>query len=120
MNRRAIIAVSAAAVALSGAAVVPAAKKDEPMPEPDDEPKRERVPPNRLAVDPASDYYDAEAIKGLTVYVNGRKMPGNVVEYDIARGKARCYLKDGRGNPRRERGKLSTYILTGVIEAKYE
>ena len=79
-----------------------------------------RVAPNRLAVDPASDYYDAAALKGLSVYINGQKCPGNVVEYSMSEGWARCYLTDGRGNPKRERGRLVPITKRGEIVAKYD
>lgn len=79
-----------------------------------------RVPPNRLSVDPASDYYDAEALRGLNVFIDGKRCPGNVVEYHASEGWARLYLLDGRGNPKRERGRLVSITKRGRIELSYD
>src|SRR4051794_39028372 len=65
----------------------------------------ERVVPNRLSVDPASDYYDKDAIPGLHVFIDGKEVR-NVVEYCMSGRWARIYQVDGRGKPKRERGKL--------------
>ena len=78
-----------------------------------------RVPPNRLSAEFESPYYDAEAIKGLTVYRNGAKL-SDVLEYSMSEGWARVPMKGGRhGGYKRERGKIVSVTLRGDITAAY-
>lgn len=79
----------------------------------------ERVVPNRLSSDAASPYYDAAALPGLSVYRNGVKLSG-CVEYSLTGKWAKVHAKDGRGNPKRERGKLVVLTLHGEITAAYD
>lgn len=78
-----------------------------------------RVVPNRLSSDSASPYYDRDALPGLSVYRNGVKLSG-CVEYSLTGKWAKVHAKDGRGNPKRERGKLVTLTLFGEITAAYD
>jgi len=78
-----------------------------------------RVPPNRLSAEAASPYYDREALPGLTVRRDGKKLSG-VVEYSLTGRWARVHMLDGRGNPKRERGKLQVLTVFGSITASYD
>lgn len=83
------------------------------------EPVVERVVPNRLSADSASDYYDAAALPGLKVFRNGKRA-SSVVEYSLSGGWIVVHLLDGRGQPKRERGKVKTITLFGTITATYD
>jgi len=60
------------------------------------------VPPNRLSIDPRSDFYSEEALlRGVGIRFNGVEK-NNVHEYDVAEGWVRVEVptaKDRRGNP---------------------
>lgn len=60
------------------------------------------VPPNRLSIDPRSEFYSEEALlRGVGIIFNGSEKT-NVHEYDVAEGWVRVEVptaKDRRGNP---------------------
>lgn len=60
------------------------------------------VPPNRLSIDPSSDFYDEEVLRrDVGIRFNGVEKT-NIHEYNVAEGWVRLEVptaKDRRGNP---------------------
>jgi hypothetical protein len=74
------------------------------------------VPPDRLAINPRSDYFDAEKLqRGIGIRFKG-VVRHNVDEYCISEGWVR--VQAGRTMDRR--GQPLTIKLTGPVEAWYE
>jgi hypothetical protein len=74
------------------------------------------VPPDRLAIDPASDYFDADLLgRGIGIRFKGA-VRTNVEEYCISEGWVR--VQAGRTMDRR--GKPLTLKLQGPVEAWFE
>ena len=74
------------------------------------------VPPDRLAIDSASDYFDADKLKrGIGIRFKGVQRH-NVEEYCISEGWVR--VQAGRSMDRR--GRPLTLKLSGPVEAWYE
>lgn len=75
------------------------------------------TPPDRLALDPRSPYYDIEAInRGVGVRFNGEERD-NVEEYCVSEGWIRVQVgraRDRRGNPMtiKIKGQVEPYYLT--------
>ena len=79
-------------------------------------PQAADVPPDRLAIDPASDHFDAELLKrGIGIRFKGVQRT-NVEEYCISEGWVR--VQAGRTMDRR--GKPLTIKLSGPVEAWFE
>ncbi|WJY17613.1 DUF3297 family protein [Alteriqipengyuania flavescens] len=74
------------------------------------------VPPDRLAINPRSEYFDAEKLqRGVGIRFKGT-MRNNIEEYCISEGWVRVQAgktMDRKGNP-------LTIKLTGPVEAWYE
>lgn len=74
------------------------------------------TPPDRLSVDPASPYHDAEALaRGVGVRFKGQEKT-NVDEYCVSEGWVRVVAgaaKDRRGNP-------LTLKLQGAVEPYFK
>jgi len=74
------------------------------------------TPPDRLSVDPASPYHDAEALaRGVGVRFKGQEKT-NVDEYCVSEGWVRVVAgaaKDRRGNP-------LTLKLQGTVEPYFK
>ena len=74
------------------------------------------VPPDRLAIDPASEHFDADLLqRGIGIRFKGA-VRTNVEEYSISEGWVR--VQAGRTMDRR--GKPLTIKLSGPVEAWYE
>ena len=74
------------------------------------------VPPDRLAIDPASEHFDADKLKrGIGIRFKGVQRH-NVEEYSISEGWVR--VQAGRSMDRR--GRPLTIKLNGPVEAWYE
>ena len=74
------------------------------------------VPPDRLAIDPGSEYFDADLLqRGVGIRFKGVQR-SNVEEYCISEGWVR--VQAGRTMDRR--GKPLTLKLSGPVEAWYE
>ncbi len=74
------------------------------------------VPPDRLAIDPASPHFDADKLqRGVGIRFKGTQRH-NVEEYCVSEGWVR--VQAGRAMDRR--GRPLTIKLTGPVEAWYE
>ena len=81
-----------------------------------DETPASDVPPDRLAIDPASEHFDAETLKrGIGIRFKGVQRH-NVEEYCISQGWVR--VQAGRSMDRR--GRPLTLKLNGPVEAWFE
>jgi hypothetical protein len=78
--------------------------------------QRSDVPPDRLAIDPASEHFDADKLKrGIGIRFKGVQRH-NIEEYCISEGWVR--VQAGRAMDRR--GRPLTLKLNGPVEAWYE
>ena len=74
------------------------------------------IPPDRLAIDPASPYFDADKLqRGVGIRFKGTQRH-NVEEYCVSEGWVR--VQAGRSMDRR--GRPLTIKLSGPVEAWYE
>ena len=74
------------------------------------------VPPDRLAIDPSSEYFDAEKLKrGIGIRFKGA-VRTNVEEYSISEG----WVRVQAGKTMDRKGRPLTIKLTGPVEAWYE
>ncbi len=72
-------------------------------------------PPDRLSVDPRSEYYDGDALaRGVGIVFNGQER-FNVEEYSVSEGWVRLAMaktRDRKGNP-------LTMKMNGTVEPYY-
>ena len=74
------------------------------------------VPPDRLAIDPASSYFDADVLqRGVGIRFTGVQRT-NVEEYSISEG----WVRVQAGKTMDRRGKPLTLKLNGPVEAWFE
>ena len=74
------------------------------------------APPDRLSVDPASPYYDAQALsRGVGVRFKGQEKT-NVDEYCVSEGWVRLVA----GNAKDRRGQPLTLKLQGPVEPYFK
>lgn len=79
-------------------------------------PAGDRVPPDRLAINPASAHFDADRLRrGVAIRFKGRRRT-DIEEYCISEGWVR--VQAGRSLDRR--GRPLTLRLNGPVEAWYE
>jgi hypothetical protein len=74
------------------------------------------VPPDRLAIDPGSEYFDADLLqRGVGIRFKGVRRT-NVEEYCISEG----WVRVQAGKTMDRRGKPLTLKLSGPVEAWFE
>ena len=74
------------------------------------------VPPDRLAINPRSDYFDADVLqRGVGIRFKG-VVRTNVEEYSISEG----WVRVQAGKTRDRHGNPLTLKLSGAVEAWYE
>jgi hypothetical protein len=74
------------------------------------------TPPDRLSLDPRSDYYDEALLsRGVGITFNGQKKT-NVIEYSISEG----WIRVAAGRSRDRFGQPMTIKLKGTVEPYYE
>ena len=79
----------------------------------------ERQPPDRLCAVPGKQFYNAAAIRGLDVYFNDKKRPGDVHAYCVSDGWVEIRHKNGRQGWVMERGEYRVTRLKGDVRAVY-
>jgi hypothetical protein len=73
-------------------------------------------PPDRLSLDPRSDYYDeAPLSRGVGIKFNGQEKT-NVIEYSISEG----WIRVPAGKSRDRYGQPMTIKLSGTVEPYFE
>ncbi|SRR5690606_6663362 len=79
-------------------------------------PNTSDLPPDRLAIDPASEWFDADKLKrGIGIRFKG-VVRTNIEEYSIAEG----WVRVQAGKTRDRKGRPLTLKLNGPVEAWYE
>lgn len=74
------------------------------------------TPPDRLSLDPRSDYYDEELLsRGVGIKFNGQEKT-NVIEYSISEG----WIRVPAGKSRDRFGQPMTIKLKGSVEPYFE
>jgi hypothetical protein len=74
------------------------------------------TPPDRLSLDPRSDYYDEEILsRGVGIKFNGQEKT-NVIEYSISEG----WIRIAAGRSLNRFGQPMTIKLQGKVEPYYE
>ena len=74
------------------------------------------TPPDRLSLDPRSDYYDEELLsRGVGIKFNGQEKT-NVIEYSISEG----WIRVPAGKSRDRYGQPMTIKLNGKVEPYFE
>jgi len=74
------------------------------------------TPPDRLSLDPRSDYYDEELLgRGVGIKFNGQEKT-NVIEYSISEG----WIRVPAGRSRDRFGQPMTIKLKGQVEPYFE
>jgi len=74
------------------------------------------TPPDRLSLDPRSDYYDEALLsRGVGIKFNGQEKT-NVIEYSISEG----WIRVAAGKSRDRYGQPMTVKLKGKIEPYFE
>jgi hypothetical protein len=74
------------------------------------------TPPDRLSLDPRSDYYDEALLsRGVGITFNGQKKT-NVIEYSISE----CWIRVAAGRSRDRFGQPMTIKLKGTVEPYFE
>lgn len=74
------------------------------------------VPPDRLAIDPRSEFFDGEKLRrGIGIRFKGTRRT-NVEEYSISQG----WIRVQAGKAVDRRGRPLTVKLSGPVEAWYE
>ena len=74
------------------------------------------IPPDRLAIDPRSDYFDADLLgRGVGIRFKGAQRT-NVEEYCVSEG----WIRVQAGKAMDRRGRPLTVKLIGPVEAWYE
>lgn len=74
------------------------------------------TPPDRLSLDPRSDYYDEALLsRGVGIKFNGQEKT-NVIEYSISEG----WIRIAAGKSRDRYGQPMTIMLKGTVEPYFE
>jgi len=74
------------------------------------------TPPDRLSLDPRSDYFDEALLeRGVGIKFNGQEKT-NVIEYCISEG----WIRVAAGRSRDRYGQPMTIRLNGTVEPYYE
>jgi hypothetical protein len=74
------------------------------------------TPPDRLSLDPRSDYYDEALLsRGVGIKSNGQEKT-NVIEYSISEG----WIRVAAGRSRDRFGQPMTIKLKGLVEPYFE
>jgi hypothetical protein len=74
------------------------------------------TPPDRLSLDPRSDYYDEALLsRGVGITFNGQNKT-NVIEYSISEG----WIRVAAGRSRDRFGQPMTIKLKGTVEPYFE
>jgi len=74
------------------------------------------TPPDRLSLDPRSDYYDEALLsRGVGIKFNGQEKT-NVIEYSISEG----WIRVAAGRSRDRYGQPMTIKLKGTVESYFE
>ena len=74
------------------------------------------TPPDRLSLDPRSDYYDEALLsRGVGIKFNGQEKT-NVIEYSISEG----WIRVAAGRSRDRYGQPMTIKLKGTVEPYFE
>ena len=74
------------------------------------------TPPDRLSLDPRSDYYDEALLgRGVGIKFNGQEKT-NVIEYSISEG----WIRVAAGRSRDRYGQPMTIKLKGQVEPYFE
>ena len=74
------------------------------------------TPPDRLSLDPRSDYYDEALLsRGVGIKLNGQEKT-NVIEYSISEG----WIRVAAGRSRDRYGQPMTIKLKGTVEPYFE
>ena len=74
------------------------------------------TPPDRLSLDPRSDYFDEALLsRGVGIKFNGQEKT-NVVEYSVSKG----WIRVAAGRSRDRYGQPMTIKLHGQVEPYYE
>ena len=74
------------------------------------------TPPDRLSLDPRSDYFDEELLsRGVGIKFNGQEKT-NVIEYSVSEG----WIRIAAGRSRDRYGQPMTIKLQGRVEPYYE
>jgi uncharacterized protein DUF3297 len=78
--------------------------------------KQTDSPPDRLSLDPRSDYYDEALLsRGVGIKFNGQEKT-NVIEYSISEG----WIRVAAGRSRDRYGQPMTIKLKGTVEPYFE
>ena len=78
--------------------------------------KASDAPPDRLSLDPRSDYYDEALLtRGVGIKFNGQEKT-NVIEYSISEG----WIRVSAGRSRDRYGQPMTIKLKGSVEPYFE
>ena len=81
-----------------------------------DETKATDTPPDRLSLDPRSDYFDEALLsRGVGIRFNGQEKT-NVIEYSVSEG----WIRVAAGRSRDRFGQPMTLKLQGKVEPYYE
>jgi hypothetical protein len=74
------------------------------------------TPPDRLSLDPRSDYFDEALLsRGVGIRFNGQEKT-NVIEYSVSEG----WIRIAAGKSRDRFGQPMTLKLSGTVEPYYE
>jgi hypothetical protein len=74
------------------------------------------MPPDRLSLDPSSDYFDEALLsRGVGIKFNGQEKT-NVVEYSVSEG----WIRVAAGRSLDRRGRPMTIRLNGKVEPYFE
>ena len=74
------------------------------------------APPDRLSLDPRSDYFDEALLsRGVGIRFNGQEKT-NVIEYSVSEG----WIRVAAGKSRDRFGQPMTLKLSGTVEPYYE
>lgn len=74
------------------------------------------TPPDRLSLDPRSDYFDEALLdRGVGIRFNGQERT-NVIEYSISEG----WIRVPAGRSRDRYGQSMTIKLSGLVEPYFE
>lgn len=88
----------------------------EPAEHVSDTPASDRVPPDHLAIDPASPHFDADRLRrGVAIRFKGKRRT-DIEEYCISEG----WVRVQAGKSLDRRGRPLTIRLNGPVEAWYE
>ena len=81
-----------------------------------EEPQAADTPPDRLSLDPRSDYYDETLLsRGVGIRFNGQEKT-NVIEYCVSEG----WIRVAAGRSRDRFGQPMTLKLQGQVEPYFE